>query len=232
MYLQKGRILDQYRNLNTFFLRKKDDRDDSRNYSPICLLNGLRKLLRILFLHVYQGHWVKPYLWSRLDSARVQLHGSHSDRATLIQFLPKNFDKNKERRHLTPYGMRHTFYICGVIGQFEYVLGDTVTCGAQTMDKSVLLKTTWPERDIWTRNLESGRFYSRHFLQLHFTRLHMTDIPLSKRTNPRPVHESEYILFYAGRAIEVFRTTVVPTSWMSSASCYEYYSCTNIKYTG
>ncbi|KAK6732237.1 hypothetical protein RB195_016554 [Necator americanus] len=43
-YLQKERIPDQWKTLRTVLIHKKGDREDLRNYRPICLLSVLYKV--------------------------------------------------------------------------------------------------------------------------------------------------------------------------------------------
>ncbi|KAL6723479.1 hypothetical protein Aduo_018478 [Ancylostoma duodenale] len=49
-YLQKERIPDQWRTSRTVLLHKKGDREDLRNYRPICLLSVLYKLFTKIIL--------------------------------------------------------------------------------------------------------------------------------------------------------------------------------------
>ncbi|KAK6750182.1 hypothetical protein RB195_002276 [Necator americanus] len=49
-YLQKGRIPDQWKTSQTVFIHKEGDREDLRNYRPICLLSVLYKVFTKIIL--------------------------------------------------------------------------------------------------------------------------------------------------------------------------------------
>ncbi|KAK6761387.1 hypothetical protein RB195_022447 [Necator americanus] len=52
-YLQKERIPDQWKTSGTVLIHKKGDREDLRNYHPICLLSVLYKVFTKIIL---EGH--------------------------------------------------------------------------------------------------------------------------------------------------------------------------------
>ncbi|KAK6755972.1 hypothetical protein RB195_014391 [Necator americanus] len=49
-YLQKERIPDQWKTSRTLFIHEKGDREDLRNYRPICLLSALYKVFTKIIL--------------------------------------------------------------------------------------------------------------------------------------------------------------------------------------
>ncbi|KAK6749510.1 hypothetical protein RB195_001864 [Necator americanus] len=51
-YLQKERISDQRNTSRTVFIYKKGDREDLRNYRPICLLSLLYKVFSKVIAHI------------------------------------------------------------------------------------------------------------------------------------------------------------------------------------
>ncbi|KAK6750239.1 hypothetical protein RB195_002311 [Necator americanus] len=51
-YLQKERIPDQWKTSRTVLIHKKGDREDLRNYRPICLLSVLYKIFKIILTRI------------------------------------------------------------------------------------------------------------------------------------------------------------------------------------
>ncbi|KAK6755392.1 hypothetical protein RB195_014016 [Necator americanus] len=67
-YLQKERIPDQWKTSRTVIIHKKGDREDLRNYRPICLLSVLYKVFtKIILTRISR---TKPSLKNKLDSVR------------------------------------------------------------------------------------------------------------------------------------------------------------------
>ncbi|KAK6735492.1 hypothetical protein RB195_018607 [Necator americanus] len=54
-YLQKERIPNQWKTLRTALIQKKNDREELRNYRPICLLSVLYKIfIKIILTRIFR----------------------------------------------------------------------------------------------------------------------------------------------------------------------------------
>ncbi|KAK6760478.1 hypothetical protein RB195_021808 [Necator americanus] len=69
-YLQKERNPDQWKTSRTVLIHKKGDREDLRNYRPICLLSVLYKVFTKIILTRISRTLMKPSLKNKLDFAR------------------------------------------------------------------------------------------------------------------------------------------------------------------
>ncbi|KAK6741275.1 hypothetical protein RB195_009246 [Necator americanus] len=74
-YLQKERIPDQWKTSRTVLIHKKGDREDLRNYRPICLLSVLYKLFTKIILTRISRTLDEARLKNKLDSAKGSLLG-------------------------------------------------------------------------------------------------------------------------------------------------------------
>ncbi|KAK6740406.1 hypothetical protein RB195_008706 [Necator americanus] len=79
-YLQKERIPDQWKTSRTVLIHKKGDREELRNYRPICLLSVLYKVFTKIILTRISRTLDKAQAQESWIPSGVQLLASHPDR--------------------------------------------------------------------------------------------------------------------------------------------------------